>query len=53
LYRLWSSLFHLGRQHSPSCVRPYILRDTKAAHVRKKTISLKMTNSWGRNMSEQ
>jgi len=26
LYKLYSSLFHLGRQHPPSCVGPYILR---------------------------
>jgi hypothetical protein len=25
LYKLYSSLFHLGRQHPPSCVGPYIL----------------------------
>jgi hypothetical protein len=27
LYKLQSSLFHLGRQHPPSCVGPYILRN--------------------------
>jgi hypothetical protein len=26
LYKLYSSLFHLGRQHPPSCIGPYILR---------------------------
>jgi hypothetical protein len=27
LYKLQSSLFHLGRQHPPSCVGPYILHN--------------------------
>ena len=27
LYKMYSSLFHLGRQRAPSCVRPYILRN--------------------------
>jgi hypothetical protein len=26
LYRVYSSLFHLGRQRPPSCIGPYILR---------------------------
>jgi hypothetical protein len=25
LYRVYSSLFHLGRQRPPSCIGPYIL----------------------------
>jgi hypothetical protein len=28
LYKLYSSLFHLGRQHPRSCIGPYILRST-------------------------
>ena len=27
LYKLYSSLFHLGHQHPPSCVGPHILRN--------------------------
>jgi hypothetical protein len=28
LYRVYSSLFHLGRQRPPSCIGPHILRST-------------------------
>jgi len=33
LYKLYSSLFHLGRQHPPSCVGPYILRNIFLSNV--------------------
>jgi len=32
LYTLYSSLFHLGRQHPPYCVGPYILRNIFLSH---------------------
>jgi len=33
LYKLYSSLFHLGCQHPPSCVGPYILRNIFLSNV--------------------
>jgi hypothetical protein len=33
LYKLYSSLFHLGRQHALSCVRPYILHNIFLSNV--------------------
>ena len=33
LYKLNSSLFHLGRQRPPSCARPYILRNIPLSNV--------------------
>ena len=33
LYKLYSSLFHLGPQHPPSCVGPYILRNIFLSNV--------------------
>ena len=33
LYKLYSSLFHLGRQHPLSCVGPYILRNIFLSNV--------------------
>ena len=33
LYKLYSSLFHLGRWHPPSCVGPYILQNIFLSNV--------------------
>jgi hypothetical protein len=33
LYKLYSSLFHLGRQHPLSCVGPYIVRNIFLSNV--------------------
>jgi hypothetical protein len=50
LYKLYSSLFHLGRQPPPSCVGPYILRNIFISSVLLSQLGLDETtgivNSW-------
>jgi hypothetical protein len=43
LYKLYSSLFHLGRQHPPSCVGPYILGNS---HLLEILLVLKLQVFW-------